>query len=294
MIDYLIFLLYKSFKFIILSLPKFLIKFFLDKLASLIYLVNKEHKKYAKANLDLVYGDTISENRKKEIIKASYTNLVYNLYEFIENQTLCLEQFNDKIDVKNEDFILDALKNNRKIILITAHYGNWEYGNSFIPLKYAPTTMVGRPMNNKYLNKELDEARTRNNTEMLSKRDASRGLVKALKNNRILGLVVDQHNRSGIDVNFFGQKVKQADSVARLAIKFDAIILPLFFTMESFGKYKASFYEPLDPRNYSSDDKIKELTQAQADVMQKHILLKPEQWFWQHKRFKEYNKDIYK
>ena len=268
-------------------------KIFLDGLASLIYLLNKEHKRYAKINLDFVYGNSISQNRKKKIIKNSYKNLIYNLYEFIENQTLDLEGFEKKITVQNEDFILNAIKNKRKIILITAHYGNWEYGNTFIPLKYGPTTMVGRPMNNKYLNKELDKTRTRNNTQMLTKKDASRGLVKALKNNRILGLVIDQHSGIGIDVEFLGHKVKQADSASRLAVKFDALIIPLFFTMDFFGKYTAKFYEPIDPNNFKSENNILKLTQAQANVMQQHIYNNPNQWFWQHKRFKEYNKKIY-
>jgi len=294
MVDYLLFVLYKVFKFTVLLLPKFLVKIFLDGLASFLYLINKEHKYYSKVNLDMVYGNTISEKRKKEIIKNSYKNLIYNIYEFVENQTLDLKGFESKITIENEHYILDALKNKRKIILITAHYGNWEYGNTFIPLKYAPTTMVGRPMNNKYLNNELDATRTKNNTEMLTKRDASRGLVKALKNNRILGLVIDQHNRSGIDVNFLGHKVKQADSASRLAIKFDAIVLPLFFTMDSFGKYTATFYQPLEPKDYEGENQIANFTQAQANVMQEHILKKPDQWLWQHKRFKKYHKEMYK
>lgn len=293
MIDYLIFVLYKSFKFVVLLLPKFLVKIFLDIMTNIIYLFNKEHKGYAKANLDLVYGTALTKQRKNEIIKNSYRNLIYNIYEFIENQTLTLEDLEKKITVVNEHFLTDAIKNKRKIILITAHYGNWEYGNTYIPLKYAPTTMVGRPMNNKYLNEELDKTRTRNNNEMLSKRDASRGLVKALKNDRILGLVIDQHNGTGIELNFLGHKVKQADSASRLAIKFDAVVIPLFFTMSSFGKYKAKFYEPLEPKKYIGENQVLDFTQAQADVMQAHILSNPDQWFWQHKRFKEFHKEIY-
>ena len=293
MLDYLIFLIYKFFKFIVLLLPKFLVKIFLDGLASFVYLINIEHKRYAKRNLDFVYGNTISEDRKKEIIKKSYVNLIYNLYEFIENQTLDIDGFEEKITVENESIILDALKNKRKIILITAHYGNWEYGNTFFPLKYAPTTMVGRPMNNKYLNKELDATRTKNNTQMLTKREAGRGLVKALKDGRILGFVIDQHNGDGIDVDFFGHKVLQADSSSRLAMKFDALIIPLFFTMESFGKYKATFYEPIEHKEFDERNKILNLTQAQANIMEEHIHKNPEQWFWQHKRFKKYNREIY-
>ncbi len=293
MIDYLLFSFYKTFKFIVLLFPKNVTKVFLDGLSYLLYLFNFEHKKYAKANLDIVYGNSLDEKRKYEIIRNSYRNLIYNLYEFVENQTLDLKGFEKKITVQNEHFIIDAINNNRKIILITAHYGNWEYGNTFIPLKYRPTTMVGRPMNNHYLNAELDITRTRNNTQMLTKKDASRGLVKALKEDRIIGMVIDQHNGSGIDVEFLGQKVKQADSASRLAVKFDAVVLPLFFTMDSFGKYTAKFYQPIEPRDHEGDSQILDLTQAEADVMSEHILSKPDQWFWQHKRFKEYHKEIY-
>ena len=291
--DLLLFILYKIFKFFILLLPEFIIKTFLDIFAFLFYTFNNEHKKIAKANLDFVYKEQISENEKIDIIKKSYKNMLYNVYEFIRNQTLDLDGYEKKISIKNEEYILDAIKNKRKIILITAHYGNWEYGNTFIPLKYGATTMVGRPMKNKYLNEELNNTRTQNNTQMLTKEDASRGLVKALKSNRILGLVIDQHNKKGIAVNFLGNKVKQIDSSSRLATKFDALIIPLFFTRTSFGKYEAKFYEPLETKDFEGDNQIQDLTQAQADIMSEHILKNPDQWLWQHKRFKKYNKNIY-
>ena len=294
MIDYLIFLFYKFVRFFILAIPKKFIKLFLDGLSFLIYSINKEHKKYAIANLDFVYKDELTKDEKINIVKNSYRNIIYNLYEFLENRTLSVSKLKKKIIIENEHCVLDALKNKRKIILITAHYGNWELGNLYIPIVYGPTTMVGRPMNNKYFNSEIDKTRTKNNTIMLSKQNAARGLVAALKEDRIVGLVIDQHNSKGIDVNFLNHKVKQTDSSSKLAIKFDALIIPIFFTMNSFGKYTLKFYEPIDHRLFDDNNKILNLTQAQADVMSKHVLLEPNQWFWHHKRFKEYHNNIYK
>ena len=291
--DLTLFIFYKIFKFIVLHTPKAILKAILDGLAFLVYLVNKEHKKIVKANLDFVYEDRLSDAKKTQIAKESYKNMIYSAFEFIENQTLDLEGFEKKISIENEEYILDAIKNNRKIILVTAHYGNWEFGNTYIPLKYGPTTMVGRPMKNKYLNKELDATRTRTRTQMLTKKDASRGLVKALKEGRILGLVIDQYNKHGIDAKFFGHRVKQVDSSSRLAVKFDAVILPLFFTRKEFGKYTAKFYPPIEPSSFTGENQINELTQAQVNVIEQHILEKPEQWLWQHKRFKKYNTQIY-
>ncbi|HIP13724.1 MAG TPA: lipid A biosynthesis acyltransferase [Arcobacter sp.] len=294
MFDYFIFSIYKVFKFFILIIPKSIIKIFLDGLSKFIYLINAEHKRYAFANLDFVLKNTISKDEKKDIVKNTYKNLVYNLYDFIENQTLDLVGFEKKITVKNDDVLTNAIKNNRKIILITAHYGNWEYGNTFIPLKYKPTTMVGRPMNNKFFNEELTRTREKNNTKMLEKKEAARGLVKALKEDRIIGLVIDQHNSTGIEVNLFGHKVLQTDSSSKLAVKFDAIIIPLFFQRTSFGKYDAIFYDGIEAKDYEGDNQIQDLTQAQANIIEEQIRKEPSQWFWQHKRFKVFNQEIYK
>jgi len=294
MLDLIIFYIYKIFKFFVLIIPKPIIKIFLDALASFIYIINKEHKTYAFANLDFVYKDQLNHKQKIDIVKNTYKTLIYNLYEFIQNQTYTLKDYEKKITPINDKVLKDAIAQNRKIILITAHYSNWEYGNTWIPLKYKPTTMVGRPMNNKYLNEELNNTRTKNNTIMLEKKEAARGLVKALKQDRIVGLVIDQHNSTGIEVDFLGARVLQTDSSSKLAIKFDALIVPLFFHRTSFGKYEAIFYDGIEPKDYTGENQVLDLTQAQANIMQKHIKENPSQWFWQHKRFKVFNKEIYK
>jgi len=292
-LDFILFSIYKIFKFFVLIIPKSIIKIFLDGFAYFIYLINFEHKKYAFANLDFVYKNRLTNKEKKQIVKDTYKTLVYNLYDFIQNQTLNLDGFEEKITPINDKVLKDAIKQNRKIILITAHYSNWEYGNTWIPLKYKATTMVGRPMNNKYFNDELNKTRTKNNTIMLKKQDAARGLVKALKDNRIVGLVIDQHNGKGIEVELFGKKVLQSDSSSKLAVKFDAIIIPLFFNRTSFGKYEAIFYDGIEAKDYIGENQIKDLTQAQANIISNHIFKNPNQWFWQHKRFKVFNKELY-
>ena len=294
MFDYFIFFIFKIFKFFILIIPKSIIKLFLDALSRFIYLINIEHKRYAFANLDFALKDTISKDEKVKIVKNTYTNLVYNLYDFIENQTLDLIGFEKKITTVNDTVLVNAIKNKRKIILITAHYGNWEYGNTYIPLKYKATTMVGRPMNNKFFNEELKYTREKNNTQMLEKKDAARGLVKALKDDRIIGLVIDQHNSTGIEVDFFGHKVLQTDSSSKLAVKFDAVIIPLFFQRTSFGKYDAIFYDAIEAKDYPKENQIQDLTQAQANIIEQQIRKEPSQWFWQHKRFKVFHNEIYK
>ena len=88
---------------------------------------------------------------------------------------------------------------------------------------------------------------------------------------------------------------KATDSTSRIALKFDAVIIPIFTLCNDFRDWTIKVCEPIDVKTYEfkSEDKIKELTQIQNDILSKQILEKPDFWLWQHKRFKNSNKEIY-
>jgi len=285
MFDYIVFITYKVFSFIVRITPKILMKYILIFFARLAYVLDKKHKKIARVNLDLAFEDTRTKDEKEDIIQASYVNLFYNLYEFVVNPSLSLNQLEQKVKVENEDIILDAISSKRKIILITAHYGNWELVNTYNSVKYKPMTVVGRPMSNEYLNKDLRESRNKNNSQMLDKDSAAKGLVKALKEDRMVALVVDQNtaNRNGVLIDFFGKKARQTEAPTKLAQKFDALIVPVFVIKNDFCDYTMKFCNPVEAN-----------TQQQADIIEEQIRNKPEDWFWQHQRWKNQFEHLYK
>ena len=296
MIDFFIFIAYKIFKFIVKITPKSIMKSGLILFSRLIYFFDNKHKKIAMVNLDIVYKDNKTLEEKNEIIKQTYQNLVFNLYEFVENQSLTLQQLEKKLKIENENIILNAIKSKRKIILISAHYGNWELIGSYCSQKYKSMTNVGRPMSNEYLNKDLRYSRNLNKSEMLDKDNAAKGLIKALKLDRMVGLVVDQNTASnmGVLIDFFGKKARQTEAPAKLALKFDALIIPVFVIRNDFRDYSIKFCKPIDINKLETDDKILECTQLQANIIRKQIEKKPDDWFWLHQRWKNQYEHLYK
>ena len=85
---------------------KQILKFF----AFFAFKFNKKHIKVARANLDFVYGNSISEDRKYEIIYNSYKSLVFNMYEFIENQNIEKEDLLKKANIVNKHIIENDIK----------------------------------------------------------------------------------------------------------------------------------------------------------------------------------------
>ncbi|OCL89941.1 LpxL/LpxP family acyltransferase [Arcobacter porcinus] len=293
--DYLILFLYNFYLILFKITPKFLMKHFLIFLAFLATKINKKHYKIAKANLDLVYKDSLDEDRKKEIIKNSYKSLAFNMYEHIENQRENKDILFSKANILNKDIIEKAFKENRKIIYITAHYGGWEITLPYIAMMFGEIAVVNRRMNNPLMQKKYEEARSKNKITMLDKKTAAKGMLMAFKENKSIAVVIDQHIGTGIEIEFLGQRCLATDSTARMALKFDAIIIPIFTVNNGFRDWTIEVQDAIDVKEleFKTEDKIKELTQIQNDIVAKQILKKPDYWFWQHKRFKAFNKEIY-
>ena len=289
------FILYKIFAFILRVCPKFIMKPILKLWSMMAFALNKKHKKIAFANLDFAYGDEISYERKEQIVKGAYDNLIYNLYEFIANQDYGLEEMDKMVSIKDDHYIKNAILNDEKIILVTAHYASWEMAIPYISLKYRPISVIAKEMKNEYFTQMYEDVRNLHNVKMLEKRKAAKGMVKAFKEKRILAMAIDQSIPSyeSSTIEFYGKKVTQTDSPVRIASKFGATIIPVLFIRDGFEKHNAYFSEPIKVAKDVSEDDIINTSQAISKVFEKQIKAKPEDWFWQHKRFKEFNRDIY-
>lgn len=288
--------LFYSFKFFIWILPNRMMVYIAKGLAAFIYTIDKKHRKIAMVNLDLAYGDTLSNRKKEKIVKASYLNLMLLLVDFIKNQGISKEDLLEKVTFENESVLENALKNDQKIILITAHYGNWELLPLSLAAKFGPLTGVGRKLDSNVMDQILSKNRQQFDIEMLDKKGAMRDMINVLKKNRMLGLLVDQNTseNEGILVDFFGKPVRHTPAAAILARRFDALIIPAFITTDDYSHYKITFYDAIKTEKTEDKDKdILDSVQKQSKITEEIIRKKPEEWFWLHKRWKNQFEECY-
>jgi Kdo2-lipid IVA lauroyltransferase/acyltransferase len=289
-------ILFNIFRFFIKYTPKILLKNLLILFSRILYLIDKKHRKIAQVNLDLAYEEKITQEKKTQIIKECYQNLTFTLADFIKNQGASKEEILSKVEFFNENILLDAIKQEKKVMIMTAHYGNWELLSLAIAAKLTPLSIVGRDLDSEVMNIILTKNREQFDVELLSKSGAMKGMVKSLKNNRPVGLLVDQNTREneGILIDFFGKKARHTPSAAILAKKFDAVIIPAFIFLKDYGNYEIKFYEPINIENTEDKEKdILDCVQAQADATQKVIEERPEEWFWLHQRWKNQYGHLY-
>ncbi len=299
MIDYIYLFLYKSFEFLAKVLPIKVMNFLLRGLSSFVYFFDRKHNHIINSNLKLAFGDKMSQKRRDEIGKRVFYNLLQTIIGFIRRDGKNSEEVLKNITFKNEHILQDYIDKNKKIIFITGHYSNWELSSLAVSAKFGINLVgVGRKLDSNLMDRLLFKNREQFGVEMVYRKGAIKNLLKALKNGKAIGLLLDQHlgaKQGGIEVEFFGHKVLHSPSASILARNFNIDVIPIYVSTDNYSDYTITFYQPIPfIKTDNKEEDIKNMTQAQAKVMEDVIRAKPDEWFWVHKRWKGFYPEIYK
>lgn len=297
MIDYIYLALFNVARFFIFLLPSFTYRSLANFLGYLAFIFDKKHRRIAKVNLDLCFKDSKSDKEKEEIIKRTFQNYAYYAIDFLDNQNASKERILKKIRWKNKEVLDAALKRGRNIFIQTAHYGNWEIFSLTFGIDYGNTNIVGRALDSAVMDKILSKNREQFGINLIDKENALREILKAFKKNEMVGILVDQNTseKEGIEIEFFGNRAMHTPAASVIANKTNALILPSFLYTAEDGKNEFLILDVIDPLDIKDEEnKIKILTQAQASATQKMIEFKPDEYFWFHRRFKRFYKELYK
>ena len=162
--------------------------------------------------------------------------------------------------------------------------------------KFGKMSIVGRKLDNVAMDKILTKNRVKFDIELISKKGGAKEMLRALKNGRMLGILVDQNaGDEGIECEFFGKKISHTPAASVFAQKLNALIVPAFArrNLENPNLTDFEFYEPIDI-NEISENAVQIATQMQSDATKKVIETGPDEYFWMHKKFNHYYEESYK
>jgi len=285
--------LLKFFVWIVSFLPNSAVYKILKFIAKLCFRFEKRRSSLTQKNLKLAFAD-LKDEEIVQLAKKSYESLAITIAEIVL-------MINDKLDidsmiVNNDEAkeLLDRYTKDSKngVIIITAHFSNWELAAQSLPRNGYPMTAIGRRGNNRLIEDNFTTPfRERFGNKNIYKKDAMLNIVKTLRRNGTAGLLIDQKARgaSSIKVNFFGKPAITTTSIATLKLKYDSLILPIFMPRQSDGRYKLVVCEAVEYRADEECDKnkkIEKMTQKYNDIIEKIVKEYPEQWFWMHNRWK--------
>ena len=296
MLKKIVYKLFLAVVFVLRNLPQSLRRAFFRFIANLAYIFAKKTNKIIETNLNFVFENSLSQNEIKDIQKYSYFNMVLWAQSLIENLDVTDEELKQTVQIENAHIIENLKKENKPIILISAHFGNIEMLSCYINRFVIPLNQVARESNFEEIDEFIVKGREASGSKIIFKSGALKKLIRAMMQKEAVSLLIDQNinSRDGEEVEFLGKKAYQTSSSALLARKFDAYIVPLAIFNQDNYKYKIKIYEPIIPIKTSNEDEdLKQISQLEANAISAIIKEDKKQWFWPHKRFKSHYKEIY-
>ncbi len=239
-----LFLLLEKF---LMVLPSSLRKGFFSSLATLGYLTSSRYKKVSHQNLDFVFNNTLSEDKKDEITKYAFKNLAFNFLHAMELRHMSKDDLQKRITIQNIEAVQKVHAEGRAVIYVTTHYSSWELGGASIGAFIEPLIAVYKKMKNQAYEEWLLEARDKFGNISMEKSNVVKPLVRNLKKGLACGLLIDTNinKKEGLVINFMGQTLRQTSTPAFLARKFDAAIIPVTIrTDDDEGFTEVGNYSP--------------------------------------------------
>jgi len=290
---YRVFLVFEKF---LMLLPKSLRKVFFSSLATLGYLASARYRKVAYQNLDFLFGDELSIDEKKTIVKYSFKNLAFNFLHLLEIRHMTKDELEKKVTVQNIQAVEKLHKEGKAVIYVTTHYSSWELGGASIGAFVEPLAAVYKKMKNDTYQEWLLASRSHFGNINLEKTNVVKPLIKLIKQGYASGLLIDTNinEKDGVVVDFMGKDIRQTSTPAYLARKFNAGIIPVTIRTDDEENYTLMLFDEI-PVEKTDDVKvdIQKATQLQADWLAKLIHDEPKFWFWLHRRFKNDYPEIY-
>ncbi len=265
-------------------------------LGILVYFIDVRHRRIVRRNLKFVYPEWSTERVKRKS-KRVFQNLGITILEICQMSCFSRDDIINKVKIRGEEHLLNAMHNDKGAILISAHLGNWEIGLLYLVLhSNLPIVSVVRRLRNNLVNRWIHRLRTRFGNRIIDKDDALPEMVRVLRQGKILGIMIDQGTKSslGVKITFFGKYITATPAAALLAMRCKSPVIPIFCNRNDDGMLSINIEPPLILKK--TDDlrtDLKTNTQIMTDAIEKAIRRYPEQWFWVHKRWRKYYPHLY-
>ncbi len=274
---------------LVLLIPRDTALFLARQLSGVVFfLIPKEREKTLR-HLSWAYGKEKSPVEIRELGKQVFAHFGQMAVDVIRIPKLNREKLDQLIE-KGDGFskVDQVLSRGKGMILLTAHFGNWELMGALFLLCGYPGTVIGRQIYYDKFNQAILDLRKKVMLRTIYQDDSPREFLKVLKQNGILGILADQDmdRMDGIFIPFFGKPAYTLTAPVKLALTSGAPLVPAFLIREG-SRYRLLVHDPIQVEMKTSrEETIQEYTEQWSQIVEETIRQYPEQWAWMHRRWK--------
>ncbi len=251
------------------------------------WLILPAQKRLALNQLDIAFGDTKSASQKKHIVWQVFLNLGLNFFEWLKLPRLSASDLQGLVECSGLEHIHSALKQKRGVMMLSAHFGNWEIISPYLASLGFKGSVLARKLRYPEYEQFLISMRESKGVRTIE-RSRLKDVARALKENQLIGIMPDQDVDSleGLFVDFFGKPAYTPIGPAAVAMMTKAPIVPCFIRRNR-NKYILEILPAVvAPEKGDRKEILAQWTQDWSRVVEQQIARHPEQWVWVHRRWK--------
>lgn len=269
-------------------LPLWISYRFSDVFYFLISNVYPYRKKVIERNLRHSFPNK-SDKEIKQLRNAFYRQFCDMLIEGIKNITISKTEIQKRYVVTNPELMDELYVKNKSVLLVSAHYNNWEWMITGQQLFFKHQAVgIGMPLTNKFWDKELNTRRSRYGMKVIHAKIVKDTFEKASRDNSPIATLIlsDQSPQDATKsywMNFLNQETAVLFGVEQLANSYNQAVVFYLPKRVKRGHYELTL-ELLteEPRTLNWG----ELTEMHTKKLEEGILVNPSVWLWSHKRWK--------
>jgi len=242
--------------------------------------------KIIKNNLKYIYRD-ISDTEILAIQDQVWDNFGRYVGEFAFMDEKYIKQNLAMIDIEGQENIQDLTDNKTPFIIFSGHFSNWDFGLFAFQTLVEDVSVIYRKINNEFIDKYVRDKRGTLGAHLIRKgKEGVRDLIKSIKGNQTILMLVDQKMNDGIKVPFMGKPAMTSQAIAVMARQYDYPIVPSQIIRQQDGRYKITFYKHFKvAKTEDKDTDVYETMVRINEIIGNWVYANPGQWFWVHQRW---------
>jgi KDO2-lipid IV(A) lauroyltransferase len=240
------------------------------------------------ANLKTVFASEISPSQLRIMTRDVFVNFVQSTVEFLCLPKITRMGFDKFVDLQDKENIDRASALGKGVILLAIHSGSWELASVVGGVTKERYHVVANDQSQlPQLDKMLNEYRSIAGAHVITAGVATKEIIRAMQDNEVVSLVLDQGGKTGLAVPFFGKTASMSTGAMRLALKYGCAVCPVWIQRLGDGTHVLRISPALDLTVTGDMEKDLNVNITKvADHFERLLREHPAEYMWFYKVFK--------
>jgi KDO2-lipid IV(A) lauroyltransferase len=275
--------LYKIGEFFSCFLPSWAAYWVAKRLAEFFFLIPiGKYRLYKKAvvhNVSMVLGKGEADPLVRKTSLGMYRNFAKYLREFLWLPGLDQNRFFRQVSPLGVENLDCALSKKRGAILLSTHFGNWEWGGISLALSGYKVNFLVRAHKNKRTDRFFNHIREKKGIKVIPLTRLKEA-IKVLKRNEILAILADENLEQTMKAELFSHEVDIPSGPFKLARRTEAMITPAFIIRDrGSGRQKGIVETPLEVKKGESEERdLQEAIRSFIQIVEDYLYYYPDHW----------------